>query len=134
MDATIPDSHADLLDKPAFAHMACHLKDGSILCNPVWFTHRGGLLVVNSAVGRLKDRALRRNPTVTLCISDPDNPYRYLEIRGRVETITTEGAETEIDQLASHYLGVDRYPHRRQGEMRVSYRIRPERVVAFPKG
>jgi PPOX class probable F420-dependent enzyme len=129
--ATIPASHQDLLRKKAVAHLACHLNDGSILVNPVWCAEEGDAVLINSAEGRLKDRAMRRNPQVTLCISDPDNPFRYLEIRGRVENVTTNGADAAIDRLAQKYLGVDTYPNRRPGEVRVSYRIRPDKVVAF---
>lgn len=134
MSTTIPASHRDLLDsKPAVAHLACHLADGSILVNPVWCTAEGDTVLVNSAEGRLKDRAMRRNPQVTVCISDPENPYRYLELRGRVTAFVTEGAEALIDRLAQKYMGVDTYPLRREGEVRVTYRIAPEKVVAFGK-
>jgi len=132
MNAAIPASHADLFDKKAFAHIACHLKDGSILVNPVWCDYDGKYVVFNTAVDRLKDRALRRDPAVTLCLSDPENPYRYLEIRGKVEEITEEGAEAHIDKLAKKYTGADRYGNRTAGEVRVIYRIRPEKVMTFP--
>lgn len=132
MSTEIPASHADLFDRKSFAHLACHLRDGSILVNPVWFKRDGDLITINSAQGRLKDRAMRRNPQVTLCISDPDDPYRYLEIRGTVEEITTADADREVDQLAKKYLGLDEYPHRKPGEVRVSYRIRANKAIAFP--
>jgi PPOX class probable F420-dependent enzyme len=82
---------------------------------------------VNSAKGRVKDRNMRRNPHVALSIVDPDNAYRYLELRGRVVEITEAGADDHIDRLAKKYLGQDRYPYRRQGEVRVTYKIVPER-------
>ena len=87
------------------------------------------LLVVNSAKGRQKDRNLRRDPRVALSIQDPDNPYRYLEVRGRVEQITEQGADASIDALAKHYMGVETYPLRKAGEQRVIDRIRPMHVV-----
>jgi PPOX class probable F420-dependent enzyme len=83
-------------------------------------------VVVNSAKGRQKDRNLRRDPRVSLAIIDPDNPYRYLEIRGRVSEITEDGADAHIDKMAKKYLGVDKYPYRQSGEVRVMYKIRPE--------
>jgi hypothetical protein len=74
---------------------------------------------------------MRRNGRVALAIQDPENPYRYLAVRGRVEEITETGADTHIDSLAKKYLGQDRYPHRQPGEVRVIYRIRPERVSSM---
>jgi PPOX class probable F420-dependent enzyme len=79
----------------------------------------------------VKDRNMRRDPRVTLAIQDPDNPYRYLEVRGRVVEITEEGADAHIDSLAKKYLGVDKYPYRQSGEARVIYKIQPERVSAM---
>ena len=112
MAATIPPSHRDLFDKKALAHLAVHLADGSILVNPVWCLAEGDSIVINSAQGRLKDRAMRRNPRVSLCIVDPDSPYRYLEVRGRVHEITAQGADAVIDRLARKYMGVEKYPRR----------------------
>jgi PPOX class probable F420-dependent enzyme len=128
---TIPASHLDLFEKKAFAYLATHLHDHDILVNPVWCDYDGTYVLLNSARGRLKDRMMRRNPHVTLCIADPENPYRYLEIRGRVADITTEGAEAHIDRLAQKYLGQVTYPFRQTGEVRVLYRIEPKKVVPF---
>ena len=130
MPESIPASHTDLLAGKALAHLACNLADGSILVNPVWCMQEGDAIVINSAQGRLKDRAMRRDPKVTLCIADPANPFRYLEVRGTVREITTEGADDVIDRLAQKYMGVDKYPNRREGEVRVTYRIAPEKVRA----
>jgi PPOX class probable F420-dependent enzyme len=82
---------------------------------------------VNSAKGRQKDRNMRRDPRVTLTISDPENPYRYLEVRGRVAEVTEEGAEEHIDRMAKKYLGQDKYPYRQAGEVRVLYKVAPEK-------
>lgn len=128
MTATIPQGFQDLLTKKAFAHLATIMPDGSPQVTPVWFDFDGGHIRVNSAKGRVKDRNMRRNGQVALAIQDPDNPYRYLAVRGRVEGITEAGADAHIDSLAKKYLGQDRYPHRQPGEVRVIYRIRPERV------
>jgi PPOX class probable F420-dependent enzyme len=87
--------------------------------------------VVNSAKGRQKDKNIRRDPRVTIAISDPDNPYRYLEVRGRVVEITEDGADAHIDKLAKKYLGADRYPYRQPDEVRVIYRIEPERFSSM---
>jgi PPOX class probable F420-dependent enzyme len=94
----------------------------------MWFDYDGKLILVNSARGRVKDRNIRRNPAVAVSIVDPDNAYRYVTVRGRVVEITEEGADAHIDRLAQKYLGQDRYPYRRQGEVRVTYKIAPQRV------
>jgi PPOX class probable F420-dependent enzyme len=128
MAAIIPPQFRDLLTKKAFASLATLMADGSPQVTPVWFDHDGTHLRVNSAKGRVKDRNMRRNGRVALSIMDPENPYRHLAIRGRVEEITEAGADGHIDSLSKKYLGKDSYPGRRAGEVRVIYRIRPERV------
>ena len=128
MAAIIPQQFRDLLTKKAFASLATVMADGSPQVTPVWFDFDGTHLRVNSAKGRVKDRNMRRNGRVALSILDPENPYRHLAIRGRVEEISETGADAHIDSLSKKYLGQDRYPNRRPGEVRVIYRIRPERV------
>ncbi len=128
MAGTIPESYRDLFSKRAFAHLATLMPDGSPQVTPVWCDYDGTHIRVNTAKGRIKDRNMRRNQRVALSIMDPDNPYRYLAVRGRVEEITEEGADSHIDSLAKKYLGKDRYPFRQPGEVRVLYKIRPERV------
>ncbi|MCA9535386.1 MAG: PPOX class F420-dependent oxidoreductase [Myxococcales bacterium] len=127
----IPDSHLDLLDKPAFAHVATLMKDGSPQVTPVWIDREGDLVVINSAAGRVKDKNLRRDGRVAFSITDPSNPYRMLAVRGKVVEITTEGAEQHIDALAKKYMGVDSYPFRTPDEVRVRYVIKPTSVNVF---
>jgi hypothetical protein len=79
-------------------------------------------------VGRVKDKNVRRNPNVAIALQDPDNPYRYLSVKGKVTDVTLEGADAHIDSLAKKYLGKDKYPGRRPGEVRVIYKILPESV------
>jgi PPOX class probable F420-dependent enzyme len=122
------DQYAGLLGKRAFAHLATVMPDGTPQVTPVWFDFDGTHIRVNSARGRVKDRNMRARPTVALAIVDPDDAYRYVSIRGRVVEVTEEGADAHIDALAKRYLGKDRYPWRRPGEVRVTYRIKPERV------
>lgn len=131
MTATIPENFRDLLQKKAFASLATVMPDGSPQVTPVWFDFDGTHFRINSARGRVKDRNMRRTPKVALAIVDPDNPYRHLAVRGRVIEVTEQGADAHIDALAKKYLGKDRYPYRRSGEVRVIYRILPERVVAM---
>jgi PPOX class probable F420-dependent enzyme len=111
--------------------MATHMKDGSIQVNPVWCSFDGSHVLVNSALGRVKDRNLRANPVVTVLAIDPPNPYRWLEVRGTVDEITEEGADEHIDDLAELYLKQRPYPFRQQGEVRVIYKIKPLKVQAF---
>jgi PPOX class probable F420-dependent enzyme len=129
--AEIPESHRDLFTKPAFAHLVTLMPDGSPQVTPVWIDLQDGMVLVNTAKGRLKDRNMRRDPRVALAISDPANPYRYVQVRGRVAETTEKGADDHINRMAKKYLNVETYPYRQPGEVRVLYRIRPERVQAY---
>lgn len=125
----IPESFDDILkQKKAFASLATVGADGAPQVTPVWFDYDGGLIRFNTARGRVKDRNLASRPIVALAIVDPDNPYRYLQVRGPIVEVTETGADAHIDSLAKKYLGQDRYPHRRPGEVRVIYTVRPDRV------
>ncbi|HYP25485.1 MAG TPA: PPOX class F420-dependent oxidoreductase [Blastocatellia bacterium] len=128
MADVIPENYKDLFDKKAFGSLATVMPDGTPQVTPVWIDYDGTHLLVNSARGRRKDKNMERNPAVALSILDPDNPYRYLEVRGRVVEITEEGADNHIDKMAKKYLGKDAYPWRRPEERRVLYKIEPVRV------
>ena len=129
--ATIPENFHDLLKKNAFAQLATLMPDGSPHVSPVWFEFDGHNILINSAKGRVKDRNMRRDPRVGLDILDPDNPYRHLSIRGRVAEITEKGADAHIDKLAKRYINQDRYPYRAPDEVRVLYKIVPERAYTM---
>jgi PPOX class probable F420-dependent enzyme len=131
MAATIPENYRDLFSKKAFAHLATLLPDGGPQVTPVWCDYDGNYIRINTAKGRVKDRNMRRNRKVALAIMDPDNPYRHLAVRGEVAEITEQGADAHIDLLAKKYLGKDKYPFRQPGEVRVLYKIRPERVSSM---
>ncbi|MBZ5720971.1 MAG: PPOX class F420-dependent oxidoreductase [Acidobacteriia bacterium] len=126
MSEAIPEKYRDLFNKRAFASLATIMPDGRPQVTPVWCDFDGSHVIINSAKGRQKDRNLRRDPRVALAIIDPDNPYRYLEIRGRVVEITEEGALQHIDKMAKKYLDADKYPYGQPGEVRVLYKIQPE--------
>ncbi|PYM19539.1 MAG: PPOX class F420-dependent oxidoreductase [Candidatus Rokuibacteriota bacterium] len=126
--ATIPEKYRDLFTKKAFAHLATVGRDGAPQVTPVWVDWDGTHVRFNTARGRVKDRKLRNNPRVALSIQDPDNPYRYLQVMGRVVEMTENGADPHIDALAKRYLGQDRYPFRQPGEVRVTVKVSPERV------
>lgn len=131
MPTPIPAGFHDLLQKKALAHLATLMSDGSPQSTPVWVDEKDGYVRINSAKGRVKDRNMRRDARVALSIQDPDNPYRYLEIRGRVVEITEEGADAHIDALAKKYMGLDEYPLRKAGEQRVIYKIEPLRCTTM---
>ena len=123
------DQYRDLLtEKKAFAHLATLMPDGSPQVTPVWFDYADGAIRVNSARGRVKDRNMKQGSSVALSILDPENPYRYLQVRGRVRRVTEDGAVAHIDSLAKKYIGQDKYPWSRPGDVRVTYEIEPTRV------
>jgi PPOX class probable F420-dependent enzyme len=126
--STIPESYRNLFTKKAFAHLATVGRDSAPQVTPVWCDFDGTHVRINTARGRVKERNLQQNPRVALSVMDPDNPYRYLQIRGRVVEMTEQGADAHIDALAKKYLGQDRYPNRRPGEVRIMVKISPERV------
>jgi PPOX class probable F420-dependent enzyme len=128
MAGVLPEQYLDLFAKKAVANLATLMPDGSPQVTPVWVDYDGVHIRVNSARGRQKDKNMKRNPMVSMALSDPENPFRYLEVRGRVVEITEEGASEHIDALAKKYLGVDDYPGRAPGEVRVMYKIEPLRV------
>ena len=123
----IPQSHVDLLTKKAFAHLVTLLPDGKPQSTPVWVDYDGKHVLINTAVGRLKDKNMQRDPRVAFSVTDPENPYRYLEVRGRVVERTKAGADQHIDAMAKRYLGQDKYPFRKAGEERVIFKVQPER-------
>jgi PPOX class probable F420-dependent enzyme len=125
----IPAGYLDLLQqKTSFANLATIMPDGSPQVTPVWFDYWNGKIRVNSAKGRVKARNMREGAPVALAILDPDNPYRYIQIRGRVEHVTEDGASAHIDSLARKYLGKDKYPFAQPGEVRVLFEIEPAAV------
>jgi PPOX class probable F420-dependent enzyme len=127
---TIPEKFLPVLkEKKALAHLATVMPDGTPQVTPVWFFYEGGKFIVNTARGRVKDRNMGQNSAVALSITDPDNPYAHVSVRGKVTRVTEEGADASIDALAKKYLGVDKYPYRRgPEEVRVIYEIEPTSV------
>ena len=124
--AVIPQQYLDLVtNKKAFAHLATLMKDGSPQVTPVWLDFTDGMIRVNTARGRVKDRNLKVGSRVALSVADPDNPYRYVQVRGKVTKETEQGADAHIDSLAKKYMGVDSYPFRNAAEKRVIYYIEP---------
>ena len=127
-DSLSLEKYRDLFEKRAFGHLATLMPDGSPQVTPVWVDFDGAYIIVNTARGRQKDRNLQQDGRVAIEIQDPDNPYRYVEIRGRVAEISEQGADESIDRLAFKYTGAAKYEFRQPGERRVIYRIKPEKV------
>lgn len=130
--ADIPTAYLDLLQqKKSFASLATVMADGSPQVTPVWFDYTNGVIRVNSAKGRTKTRNMREGAQVALSIMDPDNAYRYIQVRGEVTKVTEQGASAHIDSLAKKYIGKDKYPWSRPGEVRVTFEITPNAVQAM---
>jgi PPOX class probable F420-dependent enzyme len=131
MSQIIPEKYTDLFEKQAFGNLGTLMQDGSPQVTPVWVDFDGNYVRINSAKGRVKDKNIRRDPRVSISLQDPANPYRYLEVRGRVVEITENGADDHINKLSQKYLGKPVYPFRQPGEVRVMYKIEPKRVSSM---
>jgi PPOX class probable F420-dependent enzyme len=124
----LTESVIELIDGSNFGHIATLMRDGSPQVTPVWVDREGDLILVNTAVGRVKQMNLKRDPRVAISVIDQRDPYRRVVIRGLVVTQTHEGADEHIDRLAKKYLGVERYPYRTPQEKRIILKIRPRFV------
>jgi PPOX class probable F420-dependent enzyme len=127
----IPDKYRDLLDRPIVISLATLMKNGTQQVQPVWCSYDGSHILVNTAKGRAKYFNMLQRPQVTVLAIDPGDDMRWIEVRGRVVESTERGADAHIDELAKLYMGVDTYPFRRDGEVRVVFRIEPQRVVTI---
>ena len=117
-----------LLDAPNVAVISTQNADGSIHSTVVWQSLEDGRVAVNSARGRRWPSNLERDPNATLVVVDPDNPYSYVQIRGRAQE-SGEDADEHINQLSKKYIGQDEYPYRQPGEERVKFTIEPDKVI-----
>ncbi len=116
----------EMLEAPNFWMLGTANPDGQAQINPMWVDIEGDDIVLNTAIGRRKEKNLRRDPRLTLAIADPNNPYEYVEIRGEItEYIEGDEAEAGIDKLAKKYIGEDVYPWRTEGERRLKMRVKP---------
>ncbi len=128
MTTTLTNKAKALIDRPLIASVATVDAEGRPQLTPVWIDRDGDDLVFNTARGRAKVTNLERNPHVAVSVVDPDDPYNVVVVRGEVEG-TEEGADAQIDALAKKYLGLDSYPLRQPGEVRVTYRVKSGNVV-----
>ncbi|WP_254537285.1 PPOX class F420-dependent oxidoreductase [Halomarina litorea] len=128
----IPEEFHDLFEKRTFAHFATLMPEGTPQVTPVWvgYDADAGQLLVNTARGRRKEKNVTRDPKVGVSIVDPDDPYRWVSVRGEVVEMTEEGAVEHIDQLARRYLDVEEYPYHDSDEgARVILRISTDEVA-----
>lgn len=127
--SVIPETHRDLLDSTALAHVATIGPEGEPQVNPVWFDWDGELVRFSQTTTRQKFRNVQRDPRVALSIVDPENPYRYLEIRGNVVEVEPDPDRAFINKMAKKYLGEDVYPWHRPGDERNVIVVKPEHTT-----
>jgi PPOX class probable F420-dependent enzyme len=129
MADTLSRKARDLIARPVLASLATLNPDGSPQITPLWIDLDGDDVVFNTARGRVKARNLERDARVAVSVVDPDDPYNVVAFRGTVADVTTDGADAHIDALAKKYLGVDKYPMRSEGEVRIKVKVRTDRIA-----
>jgi PPOX class probable F420-dependent enzyme len=127
-DTLLPEAR-ELIARPVLASLADLNRDGSPQVTPLWIDLDGDDVLFNTARGRKKACNLDRDPRVGVTVIDPDDQYNVVAFRGTVVEITTEGADAHIDALAKKYVGVDSYPMRREGEVRMIVRVRTDQIA-----
>ncbi len=125
---TIPDKLRDLFEKPIAASLATLMPDGQPQVTPVWFDYDGEYVRVNTARGRQKDRNMGKHGKVSLLVVDPANMYHWAEVRGHIAEVIEQGAEAHIDSLSKKYTGREKYQKSNPNEVRVMYKIQPDKV------
>ena len=128
MSTQLSEKAKTLVNRPIIASVATVDAEGRPQLTPVWIDLDGDDLVFNTAKGRAKQSNLARNPQVAVSVVDPDDPYNVVVVRGTVEP-TEEGADAHIDSLAKKYLGLDEYPMRQPGEVRIKYVVKADKIV-----
>lgn len=138
MTEAIPSSHLDLIEGPVYSVFTTLSPSGAPENSVVWCSWDGSHVLVNTTAGRRKAKNIERNPRVALMAIDPQNPYRWVDVRGTVEEVVPDPDYANISAHARLYAGVDEYyggvaPAEARGtEDRIILRILPERVVIFP--
>ncbi|MFB4298388.1 PPOX class F420-dependent oxidoreductase [Actinomadura sp. NTSP31] len=124
----LSDAAKELLNRPLPAWATTVRPDGSLHNTVVWVAVDGDDVVINTAVGRAKERHLSKDGRVSVSVLDPDDAFHWVSVSGEAK-LETEGADAVIDALAKKYLGQDTYPYRQEGEVRLTVRITPDHVV-----
>ncbi len=129
--AKLTDSAKKILEGKNFVYIATVNPDGTPQVTPTWVDTDGNLVLINTAIGRVKHRNVKKNPHVALAITEQNNPYSLVIIRGKVvEQVTGRVAEEHIDKMAKKYRGLDKYPNRSPNEQRVLLKIQPSHVIS----
>jgi PPOX class probable F420-dependent enzyme len=128
--ATLNEKHRKFLEKPFVGTVTTLRDDGSPHSTIVWVDNDTDDIMFNTAVGRAKERHLRKDPRASLLVVDPENTYQWLAVSGPAE-LTTDGADAQIDKLAKKYLGEDSYPWHKPEEQRITVRIHPEHIDSY---
>lgn len=131
MAIKLSDEHRKLIEGKNFAHIATVDENGEPQVTPVWIDFDGTHVLFNTEEKRAKTKRLRVDPRVAICVTNAENPYQYVEIRGKVVEMTTEGANEHIDKLAKQYMGKDKYPFHKPGDVRVIVKIEPEKAMGM---
>ncbi|MDQ2909663.1 MAG: PPOX class F420-dependent oxidoreductase [Actinomycetota bacterium] len=126
--AKLDEKHVKLLEDPNLAHVATLRRDGSPHLTITWIDWDGENVVFNTAIGRAKERHLRRDPRAAVEVVDPNDQFNYVSVSGPVELVDGQEAEDHIDKLAKKYMGVDTYPDHNPDEPRLICRVKPEQV------
>ncbi len=129
---TITPEIAKLFQGKNFVSFSNLMKDGSPHVAPVWVDIDGNTILINTAVGRVKEKNVKRDNRVALSIFDHQNPYDMVAIRGKVIELTSDGADEHIDKLAKKYFGLDKYPYHSPDEKRIIVKIKPEKIYRMP--
>jgi len=127
----IPETHADLLDKPVFWHIATTGPEGGLQSSPVWAGWDGEYFRFSLTKARQKYRNLQNDPSIALSGIDPENPYRYLELRGVVERFDDDSSNAFIDSMAKKYMDKDKYPFHQPGDERVVTVVKPSHATTM---
>ena len=121
----------ELLNRPSTCYIATTMADGSPQLTQTWVDTDGEHILINTVQGFLKVRNIERDPRVAVAVSDPDNPRRYFQVRGRVVDVTTEGGAEHIEKLSQKYLGAP-YPwFGGRDQVRVIIVIEPEKIISM---
>lgn len=127
MAITLPEPVKKILQDKTHGHVITFNPKGTLQLTLVWLDVDGDDVVFNTAEGRVKPRNLRSNPRIVISAQDPNNPRSYMVFYGKA-TVIEAGADEHIDKLAKKYMGVDTYPFRKPGEVRLIVRTTVDRI------
>ncbi len=128
MPAKLDEKAIRLIEAKNFAFLGTLLPDGSPHVAPVWIDHDGDMVLVNTEMGRVKQKNTARDPRVSISVADQNNMYDRVVIQGRVVSQSFDGAEAHIDKLTNKYTGAKKYQRSTQKEKRVIIKIQPVKI------